>query len=422
MDNKTKGAWLLSQSKSLDAVTGSGAARLENVSYAGRIGRVYNLLRRNEINENNPVVSAETFNKACQLNNIDRSTRQVSLDYLRRQGRIDVSSAGDVSVIGASSTAVLEVTAQVFDESGPSASERAVLELSEKVADQPVVRNEAEEFVSDTFRISNAETVELIDICKDAALIDQESASDRTILFNSNTFRDGKYAQKAHLLLQHLNAFDQARLREAQEKLRLNGALYDQDVKGILGEDLYRRLISVGFFDRMEISNRTESVGYIASPNDFQKYGRPFEDDPIDDAKALLASLTYGQTRSGHFRGNITMPDALLQALIAGREVGKRGVRAIGEDYKELETRQVVQVIPQGNDRYTMKLLKRDVGELALTIIRGGAASQEALLMSGAAATSFKGPHVSRTEVRSRNNLSDKRFLTEALDRLRSGG
>ena len=43
----------------------------------------------------------------------------------------------------------------------------------------------------------------------------------------------------------------------------------------------------------MEVSNSTEAVGYITSPNDFQKYGRPFEDDPIDDAKALLASLTY---------------------------------------------------------------------------------------------------------------------------------
>jgi hypothetical protein len=39
------------------------------------------------------------------------------------------------------------------------------------------------------------------------------------------------------------------------------------------------------------------------------------EDDPIDDAKALLASLTYGQTRSSYTRGNITMPDALLRAL-----------------------------------------------------------------------------------------------------------
>ncbi len=112
-------------------------------------------------------------------------------------------------------------------------------------------------------------------------------------------------------------------------------------MKTILGAELYRWLISVGLFDRMEVSNSTEAVGYVASPNDFQKYGRPFEDDPIDDAKALLASLTYGQTRSIYTRGSITMPDALLRALIGGREIGKNGVRAIGEGDRELEARQV---------------------------------------------------------------------------------
>src|SRR3546814_17852095 len=90
----------------------------------------------------------------------------------------------------------------------------------------------------------------------------------------------------------------------------------------------------------MEVSNSSESVGYIASPNDFQKYGRPFEDDPIDDAKALLASLTYGRTRSEYSSGNITMPIALLNALIAGREIGKHEIRALGDNYKDLEENQ----------------------------------------------------------------------------------
>jgi len=126
-------------------------------------------------------------------------------------------------------------------------------------------------------------------------------------------------------------------------------------------------------------------VGYVASPNDFQKYGRPFEEDPIDDAKALIASLTYGQTRSSYTRGQIMMPEALIRALIRGNELAARqgGVRAIGEDYRELEARQVVEVTEKSSGRFTMRLLKKDVGELALTIVRGGAASQEAVLMDG---------------------------------------
>ena len=81
----------------------------------------------------------------------------------------------------------------------------------------------------------------------------------------------------------------------------------------------------------------------------------------------------------------------------------------------------MVKVTARGGDRYTMKLLKKDVGELALTIVRGGAA-QEAILLDGSAATAFKGPHAVRKEVREKNNVGDRRFVTEALDRLRSGG
>jgi hypothetical protein len=422
MDKKTKGAWLLAQSKNLDAVTGAGAARLENISYAGRIGRLYNLLRRNVADDPNPTISSETVKRACQLNGIDKSTRDVGLGVLKSAGRIDIAKNGAISVLGATTTAVLETTTDIFGEAGPSNDEEAVLELSEKVAEKPLGRAEATEFVSDLYKLPTPQAASLIDLCKSTAIIDEETDRDRTILFNSNTFRDGQYAKKALLVLEALTADDRQQLAEVQDKLHRNGALYDADVKKMLGADLYRRLISVGFFDRMEVSNTTEAVGYIASPNDFQKYGRPFEDDPIDDAKALLASLTYGQTRSSYIRGNITMPDALLRALIGGREIGKNGVRAIGEDYRELEARQVVKVTPRGSDRYTMKLLKKDVGELALTIVRGGAAAQEAILLDGSAATAFKGPHAVRKDVRAKNNVGDRRFITEALDRLRSGG
>jgi hypothetical protein len=329
---------------------------------------------------------------------------------------------GAIIVLGATSTGVLECTAEFFAKENPTNEENAVLELSEKVAHSPLERNEASQYIGDLHHISGPETASLIALCKSIAIIDEESERDRTILFNSNTFRDGKYAKKAFLVLETLSAEEKEKLGEVQEKLRLEGALYDATAKLLLGAELHKRLISVGFFDRMEVCNSTESVGYIASPNDFQKYGRPFEEDPIDDAKALLASLTYGRTRSSSYRGQITMPDALLRALINGREIGKNGIRAIGEDYKELEARQVVKVNRKGNDRYTMTLLKKDVGELALTIIRGGAAAQEVLLMTGSAATSFTGPDVARRMVRQKNNVSDKRFVAAALDRLRSGG
>jgi hypothetical protein len=266
MDSKTKGAWLLAQSKNLDAVTGAGAARLENIAYAGKIGRLYNLLRRNLPDDPNPTIPDSTVVKACQLNGIDRTSREAGLRVLKDAGRIDVGQNGEVSVLGISGMAVLELTAEIFDKCNPTRDEKAVLELSEKVAERPLARADAETFVSDTFEISSGDTKSLIDDCKSATLIDEEADKSRVILFNSNTFRDGQYAKKTYYLLQTLTAQDASLLSEVQNKLAANGALYDVEVQTFLGDELYRRLISVGFFDRMEISNSSAFLfRYFAS-------------------------------------------------------------------------------------------------------------------------------------------------------------
>ena len=420
MDNTTRGAWLLAQSKSIDSFQGAG--RLENIQYAGRTGRFYNLLRRNIGGSTTSTLDQSEVTDICKANGIDRSVREAALVKLKDEGRIDISTSGAISVLGATTTGVLEATAAIFDSCNPSTEEHAAIHLSERVAQRPTERGEIAEYVSDTFKISTAKTSELIDVCRSTAILDQSEDRGLSILFNNNTFRDGQYAKKAYHLMQSLNASEATNLQTVQGMMVTRGAILDEDARKILGDALFSRLVGVGLFDRLEVSNSTEAVGYLTSPDSFQKYGRPFEDDPIDDAKALLASLTYGMTRSSHTRGGITMPIALLRKLINGGEVGGNGgVRAIGEDYRELEKRQVVQVIPQRNSRFTMRLLKQDVGELAMTILSGNVAAPEALLMDGSAARSFKGPAENRRAIREKHTLSDTAYVTSALDRLRSG-
>lgn len=421
MENKTKGAWLLAHSKCLDAINGAG--RLENIKYAGGTGRLYNLLRRNVQDEPTPTLNADAVATICRLNNIDRATRESGLALLEREGRLDRAQNGAISVLGATSTGVLETTAAIFAGCAPSSEEQAVLQLSEMVATKPIMRGEATQYISDEFKLTNAQASQLVDVCKATAILDESEDKGHVILFNNNTFRDGQYAQKAYRLLSALSSTDRALLSEFQGLLKERGAVAEVDAQRVLGPQLYDRLVGIGLFDRLEVSNSTEAVGYVTSPDDFQRYGRPFEDDPVDDAKALLASLTYGMTRSTYTRGNITMPRQLLNKLIGGGEVGgENGVRAIGEDYRELEKRQVVQVIPKSSTRFTMRLLKKDVGELALAIIRGKEAAQEAILMDGSAARDFKGPAETRRTVRAKHTLHDRQFVTGALDLLRSGG
>ncbi len=421
MDDKTKGAWLLAQSRNLDAVNGVG--RLENIQFAGRTGRLYNLLRRSSVEGSTTVVSANTVTDICRLNDIDRASRQLGLQTLHAEGRIDVSSSGDVAVLGATTEGVLQATARIFEAANPSVEEHAVVELSEMVAEKPESRVLIAQQISDKYSIVNKNVNSLIDVCRSAAILDQSDDRGMSILFNSNTFRDAKYAAKAYTLMQALSPSEQSLLSELQDKIKQKGAVSEIEAVAILGADLYRRLIGVGLFDRLEVSNSKEAVGYLTSPDSFQKYGKPFEDDPVDDAKALLASLTYGMTRSDAARGAIAWPNLLLGRLIEGSAVGgQHGVRAIAEDYKELEKRQVVQLENKGNGRCTMRLLKKDVGELARGLIKGNNIASDTLLLDGSPATKFKGPSENRNKVRERHTLQDHVFVTGALDRLRSGG
>ena len=143
----------------------------------------------------NPTISSETVKRACQLNGIDKPTRDVGLNVLKNAGRIDVAKNGAVSVLGATTTAVLETTTDIFDEADRPMTKRRFSNVGEG-GRRPLGRQDATTFVSDLYKLPTAKATSLIDLCKSTAIIDEETDRDRTILFNSNTFRDGQYAKK----------------------------------------------------------------------------------------------------------------------------------------------------------------------------------------------------------------------------------
>jgi hypothetical protein len=420
VEDRTKGAWLLSHSQKLDQAT--GVERLENIHFSGTVGRLHNILRRETEGRSSIDINPETVRNLCQLNGIDLPSRREGLRVLREIGQVDLGADGTVEVLGATTRTVLETAAAIFSSATPSAEEEAILTASDRISSRPQERHVIAEALGDEHHLSAAAVDNLLNVASDAALLDQENYKDKVILFSQNVFRDSGRAKKVYFLLESLGSGDAAKVVEAQALLQGKGAVYEREIVSVLGEELYARLLSVAFFDRMEVNNTTEAVGYVASPDTFQRYGTPFEEDPVDDAKALIASFTYGMVRSYHARGKIVLPELLIRKLVNGGVVGDTWpVRAIGEDYREVEKRGVVQVIPAGHDRFRMKLLKKDVGELALAIIKGQSPAEESLLMRPKVATSFRGPEDLRTEVRSKNTITDRRFVTEALDALRSG-
>jgi hypothetical protein len=117
------------------------------------------------------------------------------------------------------------------------------------------------------------------------------------------------------------------------------------------------------------------------------------------------------------------LPTILIGKLINGNEVGP--ATAIGADYRVLEMARVVALRrdAQYPNRFHMRLLKREVGELALKVLTTGDASAESLtVLPGAPMASYTGPEDARTAVRKKQSPMSRRRTHDVLDAVRGGG
>jgi hypothetical protein len=113
------------------------------------------------------------------------------------------------------------------------------------------------------------------------------------------------------------------------------------------------------------------------------------------------------------------MLHALLGKLIRGGSVGP--ATAIGQDYKVLELKRVVEITNHSGQMFSMRLLKRDIGEIALNVLTEGDASSMSLPNFGAAITRYKPPEDNRVVTRKRQTNLSKKGTREILLSLRTG-
>ncbi|EIK0480386.1 hypothetical protein LJS93_004676, partial [Escherichia coli] len=314
-------------------------------------------------------------------------------------------------------------TSNIFDSLTPNSKEQSSLVIAEKSSIKPISESELIEEISDLFRLSQNEIKGVMEDSEVIGFTDVEKL-DKTnkIYFNGNLFRRDS-TQKIKAVLDSLNSDEQSKLKEIELKIKSVACLSVQEVKQKLGEKLFSKVNSIGLFDVNIVSNSSETIGYITLPSAFSKYGNSLIEDAFDLAKAFLSSLTYGMTKSSYARGQISAVELLLQALVDGREVGP--VRAIGEDYKVLELKGVVSVregVRNGRRGPMMKLLKREIGELALQAIKQGDISEQSLPdLPSAVITRYIGPEDNRTDIRRKQLAQNPNDTNEMIQALRTG-
>lgn len=421
MTKEQTGAWVIHHAQKLNSI--KEIPDYDAIKIAGKAGILLSAISASTEH----TITSDKLKKLANSSGITTLEINPLLDILEKSALIDCSeNNSEINVLGVTSHSILSHTTEIFKNRNPSASEEAVLVLAEESSIQPQKEHNISKYLSDTFRISDKDIAGLLIDSKNIGFVDAESIESENLFFNGHLFRRDTIS-KTKAVLDSLNPSEAEKLNELNEILENEGCVIVERAESILGISLYSKLISIGLFDASFISNECGRIGFLTKPSAFQKYGNPIVDDAFDLAKIFISALTYGMTKSSHSRGRIIQLPALLNKLISGENIGP--VDAISKDYQLLEQKGVVHVFegrnPKNNRKgYMMKLLKREVGEIALSVLTKGSASEDFVLpsvMSNKPASHFEAPEQARCFERKRTIDINPKATQELLRSLRTG-
>lgn len=418
MEQRTKGAWIISHTKKLQDF--SDTANFEDIQLAGKCGLfLSNLTASNEESQ----ISKEKVEAIATNSNINKKLELPAIkETLKKAQLIDYNQKGDVSVIGITTSNILSHTSNIFEDSENTNYQKAVLELSNYVSEKPIDEKYLKEYISDSFKIDSNTNENLFTQAEEVGFIDCELIDSEKTYFNGNLFKRDDI-NKTNKIFNSLNSDDARKLKELDTIINKEGCILFEVANKILGEVLLSKLKSIGMYDFNEVSNFTHSKIYLTKPSSFAKYGNPFEDDVLDLAKSFIASLIYGMQISNSGRGRIqdySMLQNTLRKLLRGELVGP--CTAIGQDYHILEINRVIKLEHANFSRYYMRLLKYDVAEVALEVIEKGELAEHSTIektIKSSSVTSYKGPEAHRIESKRKKDSTVKTDIKELIRTMR---
>jgi len=415
-EQETTGAWVIHHGKKV-VLEVNGPAQFPAIDIGAKAASL--LTKLSQTNQSNlRIEEVRAIAVASGLN--PNSELPALLDILQRRRLVDRSS-GELAVLGVTTRASLAHAEQIYKEHNPTAFERASISLAEIVSQSPSRRSDLVERIGDEYKLTNAETNDFFDTVERFYFVDKEGEGDDRLLFNGNLFRRD-CAGKTKRVLQSLTSAESEAVREIDAELREKGCLVAQELEDKLSSPLFEKLIAAGIYDLNYVTNDRGNHVFVTAPAAFHKFVDPMIDDCFDMAKQLVAALTYGMKLRSSNTGRINNLPALLGKLLRGNEVGP--ATGIGQDYRTLEIDRVVQLRrdPSNANRFYMRLLKNEVGQLALEVLSRGDANEQSLtsLMSAPMA-GYVGPEANRVGLRRRQSALSKKATRDVLEALRGG-
>lgn len=414
-EKETRGAWVVHHSRKILTDT-NAPSEYSALDQAGKAAEL--LMKLGETDEANLQRSeVEAIAKTANLNPLTELDHYLNL--LKSKRLIDTSKT-EVQVLGINTRGVLGHAADIFDGSVKEDHERAAISLAEIASQSPISLKDAKTYVGDSFRMDREATSEFLRRATEIGFVDQEGDDQaNTLIFNGNLFKRDS-VKKASIVLSSLSTIEQNALIEVTEQLNAVGCLYANTCERKLGGPLFEKLKAAGVLEVNTVSNEQGDHAFVTLPGAFHKFVNPLIDDTFDMAKALVAALTYGLQLRPSSQGRIISVDWILGKLNRGQTVGP--ATAIGADYRVLEQNRVVKLYPAQHGMFSMKLIKKEVGLLALEVLKRGNANAETLSALPAAPMSgFYGPEHSRVTTRKNQSQPSKKHTHDILSALRGG-
>lgn len=415
IDRETKGAWIVHHARKI-AMDVAAPAEYSVLDESGKAAEL--LMRLGASCEDNLTnAEVEAIAKSANLN--IRTELPHFLQLLQSRRLIDTSTS-EVQVLGINTRSVLGHAFDIFDDASPSSREVAAIEIGELVSRSPVLFSEAKEFVGDTFRMKSSDAGDFLSRASEIGFVDVEGDSpSNTLLFNGNLFKRDSVTKSATVLAS-LNSAEQTKLAEANDMLNASGCLLAAAIETHLGTPLFEKLKAAGVVEVNTVSNEKGEHAFVTLPGAFHKFVNPLIDDSFDMAKALVSALSYGMNLRPSSQGRPLSAEWILDALINGRTIGP--ATAIGADYRVLEQNRVVKLIPANGGMHRMKLLKKEVGQLALEVLRRGDANAETIKgLPSSPMSGYLAPEKARESLRKRQSKPSKRHTQDILSALRGG-
>lgn len=410
------GAWVIHHGRKL-VLDANGSAEFPAIDEAAKAATL--LAKLGQSNQTNvPMTEVKAIAAASGLN--PRHELSGLLQVLESKRLIEASD-NEVSVLGVTTRGSLRHAADMYYEADPNPYEKASISLAEIASISPTRRSDVSEKIGDEHRLTEAQVGDFLNRAEEIGFVDKEGDGEDRLLFNGNLFRRDTVF-KSQKVLASLTTPEQKLVTEVGENLSLSGCMAVADVEEILTKSLFEKLVAAGIYDLNQVTNGHGVHIYVTSPSAFHKFVNPMIDDCFDMAKSLVAALSYGMNCRPSSQGRINNLPALLGKLIDDREVGP--TTAIAEDYRVLEQHRVVKLRPDANypGRYYLKLLKREIGELALEVLTQGNADAQSLSdLPSAPMSGYVGPEESRTSVRKKQTTMSKRATQDILEAVRGG-